>query len=131
MATEEKTTEKKASLKTAKFKQTPSKGNLLTGRVSNRNNRMNTGNVTREALSLERMIELRMNNNESFGDEAPIIFTEKSEGVQAGYNIKTDRFDLALDGMTAIDKSRIAKSESKPDLKVVKDDDSNDSKEVG
>ena len=44
-----------------------------------------------------------VNNNEPITDGAPIIFTEKKDGVRPEYNVRTDRWDIALDAMNKID----------------------------
>lgn len=75
-----------------------------------------------EGSTLEQKIERIINNKETITDGAPIIFTEKSEGVNAAYNIRTDRWEIALDGIDKIEKSRQAKREEKAKMEVVKDD---------
>lgn len=39
-------------------------------------------------------------NNEPISDGAPIIFTEKKDGVIAAYNPRTDRWDIAQEAMS-------------------------------
>lgn len=41
-------------------------------------------------------------------DTAPIIYTNREAGVIAGYNIRTDRFDVALSAMDTVNKAKIA-----------------------
>ena len=48
---------------------------------------------------------------EPITDGAPIIFTEKKDGVRPEYNIRTDRWDIALDAMNKIDMARKAHKE--------------------
>jgi len=74
---------------------------------------------------LEQVLERKMENKEAIGSEAPLIYTEKSEGVGAGYNIRTDRFEIALDGIDKIQKSRQARRDEKAKMQVVKDDETN------
>lgn len=74
-----------------------------------------------EGESIERKFERMLENKEGITDGAPIIFTERKDGVQAGYNIRTDRFEIALDGMDTINKSLQAKREEKANMKVVKE----------
>lgn len=50
-------------------------------------------------------------NKEPITDGAPIIYTERKNGVQAGYNIRTDRFEVATEAMDKVHRSQIAKSE--------------------
>ena len=76
-----------------------------------------------EGERIENKVYRITKNNEPIKDGAPIIYTERKEGVLAGYNIRTDRFEVALDAMDAVNKSIRAKREEKADLRVVKNDD--------
>ena len=38
-----------------------------------------------------------LQNKEPITDTAPIIYTAKEDGVLPAYNIRTDRFDIAMD----------------------------------
>lgn len=62
-----------------------------------------------EGDRLENVLARMLSNGEVIGTEAPLIYTERREGVGAAYNIRTDRFDLAIDGMTKVEASRVAK----------------------
>lgn len=93
-----------------------------------------------EGQTIEHKIQKIMVNKEPIKDGAPIIFTERKEGVIAAYNIRTDRWEVATEAMDLVTKSKIAKTESKtkpeskgdesdktdktdkPEMKVVKDD---------
>lgn len=89
--------------------------------------RMNKSNA---GLPIERHIEQVMNNGEPIPEEVDLIYTEKNLGVLPEYNIRTDRFDLALDALNVMDKSMEAQRRSA--LKVVgKDEDPEPTKEVG
>lgn len=76
-------------------------------------------NEALEGETIEHKFQRILNNNEPIKDGAPLIYTERSEGVKAGYNIRTDRFDVALDAMTVVHKSRAAQRDAlnKPDEK--------------
>lgn len=50
-----------------------------------------------------------MNNNEPITDGAPLIYTDRKDGVDPAHNIRTDRWDLALDMTDSITKQAIAK----------------------
>ena len=63
-----------------------------------------------------------MQNKEPITDGTQLIFTEKSQGVLPAYNIRTDRWEVALDGIDKIQKSYRAKSEEKAKMNIVKDD---------
>lgn len=65
--------------------------------------------------TLERKIERMVNNGEPIasnpGSEG-LIYTERKEGVLSGYNIRTDRFDVALDAMDKVSRSKAAKRDA-------------------
>lgn len=68
-------------------------------------------NEAEEGESIEEKFARIMENGEGITDGTQPIYTEKSEGVNPAYNIRTDRFEIALEGYDAITRSRIAKSE--------------------
>lgn len=67
--------------------------------------------VAVEGETIEERIDRMLNNGEGITDGAPIIYTERAEGVRPEFNIKTDRFDLAIDAMDHVAKAGIAKRE--------------------
>lgn len=80
-------------------------------------------NESKVGEPLESMIARKLANKEKIDGDAPPIFTMKDEGVQAGYNIRTDRFELAVSAMDTIEASKIAKSDSNPSLSIETDED--------
>ena len=62
-----------------------------------------------EGETIERKVARITLTKEPITDTAPIIYTEKKDGVLPAYNIRTDRFDLAIDAMDKIEMERIAK----------------------
>lgn len=48
--------------------------------------------------------------NEPITDGAPLIFTEKKDGVLPELNIRTDRFEIANNAMDAVNRTKIAMS---------------------
>ena len=81
---------------------------------------------------IEQKIERILHNGEPITDGAPIVYTERKDGVLPQYDIRTDRFDVAVDAMSKVDKTHKAKREER--LKAVKggkDDKSNDGSETG
>lgn len=68
-------------------------------------------NKSVEGETIENKIERIVNNKEPIKDGAPTIFTERKEGVKASTNIRTDRFEIALDGIEKIEKSYKARRE--------------------
>lgn len=59
--------------------------------------------------SLEEMVRRCTANNEPIDATAPMIYTEKSKGVLAETDIRTDRMELALDAIDKFQKSEIAR----------------------
>lgn len=70
-------------------------------------------NTSTEGETIEEKVFRMVNNKEPIKDGAPLIYTEKKDGVLAGYNIKTDRWEVALDGIDAIERSKTARREAK------------------
>lgn len=79
-------------------------------------------NKTVEGETIERMLARAQENKEPIGHEVPTIYTDKNIGVHVAYNIRTDRFEVALDGFNSIEKSALAKRESKAQMEVVNDE---------
>ena len=67
---------------------------------------------------IEEKIERIMNNKEPISDGAPLIYTERKDGVQPEYDIRTDRFEVAIDAMDKVAADHRAKRESR--MKAVK-----------
>lgn len=52
-------------------------------------------------------------SGEPIENVAPLIYTERKEGVLAETNIRTDRFEVAQQAMDAVSRSYAAKREGK------------------
>lgn len=74
-----------------------------------------------EGETIETKVRRITENNEPISDGAPVIYTDRKEGTKPEYNIRTDRFDIALDAMDYVNRSRTAKR-----LEIVKNVSSND-----
>ena len=59
-----------------------------------------------------------MTQGEVISDGADLNYTERKDGVRAEFDIRTDRFEHAIDAMERVTKSHIAKREER--LKAVK-----------
>lgn len=64
--------------------------------------------------TIEKKIQRIVNNKEPITDNAPIIYTERKDGVNPSHNIRTDRFEVAIEAMDKVSKSMRAKREGKP-----------------
>lgn len=66
-------------------------------------------NESVEGETIEQKIERVVGNNEPITDGAPIVFTERKDGVKPEYDIRTDRFDIAIEAMDKVTKQEVAK----------------------
>ena len=73
-------------------------------------------NISYEGERIEEKVNRVTNNKEPITDGAPLIYTERSKGVEAQYDIRTDRFEVAIEAMDKVSKSVRAKREVKPNL---------------
>lgn len=64
-------------------------------------------------ISLERQLEKVVAGKEPIDSSSPLVYTERKDGVLPQYNIRTDRFELALEAMGKVNKSYMAKREEK------------------
>lgn len=70
-------------------------------------------NQATEGETIEAKVRRIINNKEGIEDGAPIIFTERSEGVPPEYNIRTDRFELAIEATDKMAKERLSKRQER------------------
>ena len=78
--------------------------------------------ITRRDTEIGQEIHEKIKSVIEQGDninEAPLIYTEKADGVMPGYNIRTDKWEIAVEAMDKINKIRTAKSEERR-AKIVK-----------
>lgn len=72
---------------------------------------------TYEAESIETKVRRILDENEPITDGAPIIYTEKKDGVLPEFNIRTDRWQIAIDAMgkvSSYEASQYVKSGENP-----------------
>lgn len=62
--------------------------------------------------SIENKVRRITENNEPITDGAPIIYTNREDGVLPAYNIRTDRWDIAQAAMEAVNQANLAKSKN-------------------
>lgn len=63
--------------------------------------------------TLEQKIFRMMNNKEPIGDAVPLTYTDRADGVGPEYNIRTDRWEVAVEGMDRVSKSWQAQREQR------------------
>lgn len=80
--------------------------------------------------SIENKVRRITENNEPITDGAPIIYTNRDDGVLPAYNIRTDRWDIAQAAMDAVNQANLAKSK---DYGKIEQQEQNalESKEIG
>lgn len=59
--------------------------------------------------SIESKVRRIVEEKEPIKDGAPIIFTERKDGVLAAYNPRTDRFEIAIEAVEKIRKADVAR----------------------
>lgn len=69
----------------------------------------NITDICYQGESIENKVNRILINKEPISDGAPLIYTNRKDGVLPGYNIRTDRFDVAIDAMDKVAMSKLAK----------------------
>lgn len=80
--------------------------------------------------SIETKVERITEDNEPIKDGAPIIYTNREDGVLPAYNIRTDRWEIAQQAMDAVNQANLAKSKNYGQIEQ-KEENALDSKELG
>lgn len=62
--------------------------------------------------NIETKVRRITENNEPITDGAPIIYTNRDDGVLPAYNIRTDRWEVAQQAMEAVNQANLAKSKN-------------------
>lgn len=70
-------------------------------------------NTSYEGETIEKKMRRIMTSKEPISDEAPLIYTERKDGVRPEYNIRTDRFEIAVEAMDYVTRSEVAKREQR------------------
>lgn len=61
-------------------------------------------NKSNEGQSIEQKIERIITNKEPIKGEVKLIYTDRKDGVKPSFNPKTDRFEVAIDATTKIER---------------------------
>jgi hypothetical protein len=83
-----------------------------------------------EGESIETKVKRITENKEPIKDGAPIIYTNREDGVLPAYNIRTDRWEIAQQAMDSINQANLAKSKNYGKIEQ-QEKNALDSKEVG
>lgn len=63
-------------------------------------------NEFREGESIEEKVKRMTQNNEPISDSAELIYVERNKGVEPSYDIRTDKWDAAIDAMEKVSESK-------------------------
>ena len=77
-------------------------------KANNNNGRLKSIEIY-EGESIEIKCARVLQDKEPITDTAPIIYTAKEDGVLPAYNIRTDRFDIAMDAYDKITRASAKK----------------------
>lgn len=75
-----------------------------------------------EGETIETKIDRIVTNKEPITDGAPIIYTERKDGIIPAYDIRTDRFEVAIEAMDKVVKSDITKRDEMIKAKDIVED---------
>lgn len=78
-------------------------------------------NQSTEGESIIEMTEKMLNNKETVKTSKPIIYTDRAEGVLNAFNIRADRFDIAIEAMDKVQKSYKARRDGVIELNPKED----------
>lgn len=70
-------------------------------------------NTSYEGESIEQKMRRITQNKEPITDGAPLIYTERKNGVDPAYDIRTDRFELAVEKMDVVHRTNLARREER------------------
>ena len=80
-----------------------------------------------EGETIEAKVRRIMTTNEPITDGAELHYTERKDGRRPEFDIRTDRFEHAIDAMDRVSKGKLAAREER--LKVVKGGDNSNAGE--
>lgn len=74
-------------------------------------------NTSTEGETLEQQIERMVTNKEPIKEGTALIYTERAEGVKPEMNIRTDRWEIAVEATSKIQKSYSLRREERQNKK--------------
>jgi len=69
-------------------------------------------NESYEGETIEQKVVRITQNKEPIKDGSPRVYTERKEGVRADMDIRTDRWEVAVDAMDKVTRDKVAKREA-------------------
>lgn len=88
---------------------------MKTVRIKDKHNMISV--ETYQGECIEKKVQRIIDENEPIEDGAPIIFQERGDGVKPEFNIRTDRWEIAINAMDKVsteELSRYTKTQEKP-----------------
>lgn len=76
-------------------------------------------NESIEGQSIEEKMRQATISGQPIESAAPMIYTDKKDGVLPQYDIRTDRWDIALSATDKVVRAAVAKSQETPQIKQV------------
>lgn len=70
-------------------------------------------NKSYEAERIEQKIQRITSNKEPIKDGAPLVYTERKEGVRPDTDIRTDRWEVATEAMDKVSKTHLARRDER------------------
>lgn len=70
-------------------------------------------NKSYQGESIEHKVFRITTNKEPIKDSAPIVYTERKDGVKPEYNIRTDRAELMVEATDKIARAKLSKREER------------------
>ena len=70
-------------------------------------------NTATTGETIEQKMRRIVNNKEPITDGAPITYTERKEGVQPQYDIRTDRWEIAVEAMDKVTQQKLSNRQAK------------------
>lgn len=67
---------------------------------------------TYEGETIETKVARIVQEKAPITDGAPIIYTDREQGVLPAYNVRTDRWDIAEDAMDKVNAAKMAKRDA-------------------
>lgn len=80
---------------------------MKTVRIKDKHNMVSV--ETYQGECIEKKVQRIVNESEPIEDGAPIIFQERADGVKPEFNIRTDRWEVAIDAMDKVSAEELSK----------------------
>lgn len=75
-------------------------------------------NESYKGETIEQKVRRVVNNKEPITDGAPLVYTERKDGVLPQYDIRSDKWEVALDAMDKVQQAQMAKRKERQDKSI-------------